>query len=807
MITTLFKRIALVFLLTASVTGLQARKVENLDFGWRFHAGDLPGAELPGFDDSHWAEVNVPHDFQISQPWVPPAAGERPDTRDAASNVKSRLSSRGFKEMGIGWYRKIIKPDMAWKGKRVLLDFEGIMLVGDVYLNGKRIGGTDYGYVGFEIDVTNLLKYGEANILAVKANTQRPENSRWYTGGGLFRDVRLVITDADYYFTRHPLYVTTPVVSASQADVRIQAEIACFLKEKQLNANLRLVDPLGKTVLDKKIYIPFNRGQKINEYLVDSLTLDNPKLWNCETPYLYTAQLKLLRPDGTVADSISTHFGIRSIEYSPQFGLKLNGEKVLLKGIANHHTLGALGAAAYPRAMEKRIKLLKDFGFNHVRTSHNPYSQSFLDLCDRYGILVVDELYDKWLTQFAGGRTEWVNLWQQDVPEFIKRDRNHPSVVMWSLGNELQTYWALPYADWGVTPYRLQRTLLRRYDATRPVTVAMHPRGRSLLTDSLPAPLAMITDIQSYNYRYMYFPGDSRRFPNMIFYQSEANTSNMGPNYYDMDLNKVVGLAYWGMIDYLGESNGWPAKGWTQGIFDISLRPKPIAYFLRSIFKPQEPVVHIAILEKADNTVWNDVKVGVSSMSENWNRKDGSRLSLWTYTNADEVELFVNGKSLGRRRNDRTDTRIRNRIKWDNIEYHPGNMEAVAYANGRIVARHRLETTGKAVKLLAIPDNEDWKADGMDLQHIRIEALDSKGRLVRTAHDKIHFSVEGDADIVAVDNGDLYSNELHVGNERSLSDGTALVILRARKKGGKVVLTATGGTLKKAVLRLNIHPQ
>ena len=558
--------------------------------------------------------------------------------------------------------------------------------------------------------------------------------------------------------------------------------------------------------MDKKLKIPFNRGQKVKEYLVDSLTLDNPELWSCETPCLYRAKLTLYHPDGSVADSVSTHFGVRSIEFSPQFGLKLNGKKVLLKGNANHHTLGALGAAAYPRAMEKRIKLLKDFGFNHIRTSHNPYSESFLELCDKYGILVVDELYDKWLTQFAGGRTEWVNLWQKDVPEFIKHDRNHPSVVMWSLGNELQTYWSLPYADWGVTPYRLQRTLLRRYDATRPVTVAMHPRGRNQLTDSLPAPLAMITDVQSYNYRYMYFPGDSRRFPHMMFYQSEANTSNMGPNYFDMDLKKVIGLAYWGMIDYLGESNGWPAKGWTQGIFDISLRPKPIAYFLRSIFKPQEPVVHIAILEKADNSVWNDVKVGVSTMSEHWNRKDGSRVSMWTYTNADEVEVFINGKSIGRKSNNRTDSKVRNRIKWDNVEYHPGYIEAVAYTNGKAVARHRIETTGEAVRLRAIPDKENWKADGTDLQHIRVEAVDSKGRLVQTAGNKIHFDLEGDADIVAVDNGNLYSDESFVGNERSLHNGTALVILRSRKKSGKVVLTASSEKLKKTMVRLDLHP-
>lgn len=785
----------------------RARKVENLNFGWRFSAGDISGAELPKTDDSRWQVINVPHDFQISQPWVAPAVSEKADLGDAASNVKSRLSARGFKEMGIGWYRKTLTPDASWKGKRVLLDFEGIMLVGDVYLNGERIGGTDYGYVGFEIDVTNRLKYGEPNVIAVKANTQQPDNSRWYTGGGLFRDVHLIVTDAELYFTRHPFYITTPFVSSDKASVRIQAEMTCLLKEKNLNVALQIADRQGRIVVDKTVTLPFRRNMQTREYLVDSLTLQYPELWSCDTPYLYTAKLALLRPDGSVADSVSTHFGVRSIEYSPQFGLKLNSQKVLLKGIANHHTLGALGAAAYPRAMEKRIQLLKEFGFNHVRTSHNPYSQSFLDLCDKYGILVVDELYDKWLTKFAGGRTEWVNLWQQDVPEFIKRDRNHPSVVMWSLGNELQTYWSLPYADWGITPYRLQRTLLRRYDATRPVTVAMHPRGRNMETDSLPAPLAMVTDIQSYNYRYMYFPGDSRRFPNMIFYQSEANTSNMGPNYFDMNLNRVVGLAYWGMIDYLGESNGWPAKGWTQGIFDISLRPKPIAYFLRSIFKPQEPLVHIAVFEKADDTVWNDVKVGTATMSDHWNRQAGSHLSLLTYTNADEVELLINGKSIGRKVNNRQDPKVRNRIRWDDVVYQPGYIEAVAYTNGKVAARHRIETTGEAVALRATSDNSKWKSDGEDLQHIRIEAVDKKGRLVQTAHGEVKFAVEGDADIVAVDNGDLYSNELHVGKERALHNGSALVILRSRKgAGGKVTLTATCEGLKRVVTQVRMYP-
>ncbi len=793
------KKLTLFLFLLAMHVGAwanESRIVESLNFGWQFHAGDIVDGESLSLDDSGWQTINVPHDFQIHQPWVAPSKDEKADNSDIGANVRSRLSSRAFKEMGIAWYRKTITPDASWKGKRIIIDFEGIMLVGDVYINGKYAGGTDYGYLGFEIDATKLLKFGEKNVIAVKANTMNPDNSRWYTGGGLFRDVNVIVTDAQQHFTRHPLYITTPLVGTDKSVVKIQAELGCYLRTNKLNINTTIIAQNGDTVYNKTKEIPFNRGQKVNEHKIDSITIEKPILWSCENPHLYKAVVTMYRPDGTIADQVSSNFGIRSIEYSPEFGFKLNGKKVIFKGIANHHTLGALGAAVYPRAIEKRIQLLKEFGFNHIRTSHNPYSKSFLDLCDKYGMLVVDELYDKWLTKFAGGRKEWVELWQHDVPEFIRQDRNHPSVVMWSLGNELQTYWALPYADWGVTPYRLQKQLLLRYDNTRPVTVAMHPRGRHQTTDSLPAPLVHETDIAAYNYRYMYFPGDSKRFPNMIFYQSEANTSNMGPNYYEMNLDKVVGLAYWGMIDYLGESHGWPAKGWAQGVFDISLEPKPMAYFLRSIFNENEPIVHIGIIDSDQNTIWNDVQVGVQRMSDHWNRIEGSKMSLYTYTNADEVELKINGKSIGTKKNDRKNPRVRNRIKWDNVNYQKGHIEAIARSNGRIVARHKIETVGDAVKLTATTDNPNWKADGMDLQHVRVVAVDKKGRRVQGANNLLKFTVEGPAEIVGVINGNITSDELTVGNTRSLFNGTATVILRSTKEAGKVVLTTTTDGLK-----------
>lgn len=777
-----------------------------LNCDWRFRLNAPSNSYLTDIDDSGWQIVSVPHDFQIHQEWVEPSPDERPDIDNPMANIKSRLSARAFKEMGTGWYRKEFTPSEEWKGKRVLLDFEGILLVGDVYLNGERIGGTDYGYLGFEVDVTDKLRYGQPNVIAVKADTGRPENSRWYTGAGLYRDVKFVVTDPQQYFVRHPFSITTPVVSPEKSSVVIDAEIADFVKNDSVRVGIEIMDPSGTSVYSSKNTIWRNRKQPVREIRLDSVTITGARLWDTENPNLYTMVATLYRPDGSVADKMEERFGIRKLEFSPEYGFKLNGKKVLLKGIANHHTLGALGAAAYPRAMEKRIQLLKDFGFNHIRTSHNPYSESLLDLCDEYGILVVDELYDKWTTQFAGGRNEWTDQWQKDVPEWVRRDRNHPSVVFWSLGNELQLIPDLPYNDWGVTPYKLQKQLLNRYDSTRPVTVAMHPRGRNEKTDSLPAPLVMETDIAAYNYRYMYFPGDSRRFPWMMFYQSEANTSNMGPNFFEMDLDKVLGLAYWGMIDYLGESNGWPAKGWTQGVFDISLEPKPNAYFLKSFFKPDEPLVRIGIIDDENSLIWNDVQVGTKKFSSHWNRKEGSKVSLYTFTNADEVELLVNGKSLGRRENNVGNPKERNRIFWKDVPYVKGSIEARAYRKGedRPLTVHKVETAGKAVRLAAETDNPDWKADGVDLQHIRINALDSKNRRDYGASSKVSFKVDGPAEIAGVINGDMTSGELTVGDSRSLYNGSCVVILRSTGEPGQVTLTASAGNgLKPVKVRMN----
>ena len=799
-----------ILLAMASVASGQPRTEELFNFDWRFHAGDVAGAEAVGFDDSSWRHVDLPHDFQIEQPWVTPSSDERPDASDPGANIRSRLSSRGFKEMGIGWYRKTFRADSAWQGRRVLIDFEGILYVGDAYLNGQLIGKTDYGYLGFEADVTKLLRWDGNNVLAVRADTRSPENSRWYTGAGLYRDVHVVTTAPDVYFTRHPLYITTNGADS----VFVQAEATCLARDiKLLRMRTRIRDQRGQVVYDETTENRFAANQRTREYQLKPICLPKAHLWSTDDPYLYTAEVAIVDEQGKELDVVSSRFGVRRVEFSPEYGMKVNGKKVLLKGIANHHTLGALGAAAYPRAIEKRLRLLKDFGFNHIRTSHNPYSESLLDMCDSLGILVVDELYDKWLTQYCGGRTPWTELWQHDLPEWVRRDRNHPSIVFWSLGNELQTYWNIPYGDWGVTPYRMMKPLLKRYDSTRPVTVAMHPRGRNQLTDSLPAPLVMETDIAAYNYRYMYFPGDSRRFPWMMFYQSEATTAAMGPNFYEMNLDKVIGLAYWGAIDYLGESQGWPAKGWAQGVFYIDLTTKPNAYLAKSIFS-DEPVVHLCFQEQSRNIEWNGVSQRIRQLTDHWTRTPGEDVNLTVYTNADEVELIVNGKSLGRKQNDRSNPKLRNQIRWDKLTYEPGYIEAVARTAGKVVARHREETAGEAVALRLRADlNNDtkgkasdnssfWRADGLDLNHVVVEAVDKRGRVVPTANVDVRFEVSGPASLAAVSSGNHYSDELTATDHRQLFLGRALAIVRSKTTAGEVTITAKADGLKAAKLKL-----
>lgn len=776
----------------------QPRVSQLFNFDWKFRAGDLKEAQLVTYDDDNWRVLDLPHDFQIEQTWDESAGG-----------------ARGFKAMGTGWYRKHFKANPAWKGKRILLDFEGIMLVGDVWVNGRKVGSTDYGYLGFETDITDLLKYDEDNVVAVWALTGKKDGSRWYTGGGLFRDVHLVIKNP-IAIARHGVFVSTPKITEQRAEVSVQVELEGIRnKSLDIEINARILAPDGKTVAGTRGKAPQKSKLQTVEVSLPIVTVDSPELWSCEAPNLYTAEVSLVQ-DGKVIDCVTETFGIRTLEFSPDFGFKLNGKKLFLKGISNHHDLGAVGVAAFDRAIERQFQLMKRFGYNHIRSSHNPYSESFLKLADKYGILVVDELIDKWSdNSYWGGRVPFTQLWYQMIPEWIKRDRNHPSVILWSLGNELQMREDLagfPTGDWGVTTYRIFDVLVKRYDKTRKTTVAMFPARAGAIgknepefnTKVYPPELATVTEVSSFNYRYLNYAQYLEKCPHMTVYQSEATTNELAAPFFGMDHDKMVGLAYWGAIEYWGESNGWPKKGWNFSFFNNCLEPYPQAYLIKSAFC-EEPLVHIGVMDNGKEAIeWNDIMVGSLSLASHWNWATGSMQNLYTYTNADEVELLVNGKSMGIRKNDRTDITRRNIIYWENIPYGKGgNIIAVARNNGKEVARHRLETTGKATALKMVVENpDDWKADGMDLQYVKVYAVDNKGRVVPDTKDEVTFKVSGAARLIAVDNGDHFTDELFTGNTKKLHKGFIMAILRSDRSGGEVVITASSKGLKDAVKKL-----
>lgn len=777
----------------------QVRINQLFNFGWKFKAGEISNAQNLTFDDSDWRKLDLPHDFQIEQPWD-----------------KSASRGRGFKAMGIGWYRKTFKADSSWIGKQILLDFEGMMLSGEVWVNGKKIGKTDYGYLGFESDIAGIIKYDAVNVVAVRTSTGENSNSRWYTGGGLFRDVHLVVKDT-ISIARHGIFITTPTISSQNAEVSVQVEVAGIKnKQYQLEIKATIFSPEGKQIAETKTWAPKKSNLAAVEVPLPRVNIANPQLWSCETPSLYSAEVVLIL-NGKLIDKLTKRFGIRTIEFSKEYGLKLNRKKVFLKGVANHHDLGAVGAAAHKTSIARMMDKLKAFGFNHIRTSHSPYSESFFDLADEKGILVVDELYDKWGSTVAwAGSAPWNDVWFNNVKEWIKRDRNHPSVIMWSFGNELQFQeerWGFATGDWGVTTYRIMDVVAKRYDPTRKTTVAMYPaRAGGIIKANpdfrikeniVPPELATVTEVTSFNYVWDDYQNYLKHAPNMIIYQSEAVTNELAAPYFGMDTDKMVGLAYWGAIEYWGESDGWPKKGWNYSFFNHAMEPFPQAWLTKSVFK-DEPLVHIGVVDnEGDSKMWNDVLVGQKVISSHWNRQEGKNYNLYTYTNAEEVELLVNGKSIGVQQNS-TDVKKRNTIYWKDIPFKAGKITAIARTGGKEVARHELETTGEAVGLKLETENTDWKADGMDLQYVKVYAVDSKGRKVPTATGELTFEVSGVARLIAVDNGNHVSDDLFGGDKKTLHNGFAMAILRSEQSAGTVKVKVSTAGFKQVEMSLSV---
>ena len=768
------------------------RQKTLFNFDWKFQLGNPEGAERADYDDSGWRRLDLPHDYQFEQPW-----DEKED------------KGRGFKRMCEGWYRKTFTLPEELKGRRIVLDFEGVMYVSDVFVNGKKVASNEYGYTGFEADITKAVRFDGENVVAVYSSTGPKNGSRWYTGGGIFRNVWLRASNPTR-IARHGLYVTT-----EGENVNVQVQVVGWQRH-DINICTRVKDVAGRVVAQAEKGMPDHTTQNNTEVQLPQMTVQNPQLWDLAQPNLYTVEA-LLVENGVVIDSVADQFGFRTIEYGPDFGFKLNGKKVFLTGIANHHDLGAVGVAAFPSAVERQLRQLKAFGYNAIRCSHNPYSEDFYRICDRVGLLVVDELIDKWSDKdYWGGRKPFMSIWPDLLTEMIKGHRNHPSVVLWSLGNELQTRsdWSgYQTNDWGITTYRIFDQLVKRYDKTRPTTVAMFPARAGAQRNTpdfktylVPPELSCVTEVASFNYQWDAYHGYYDHKPDLILFQSEAVTNQLQQPFYGMDQQRGVGLCWWGAIEYWGESNGWPKKGWNYAFFSHTLQPYPQAYLIKSCIQPQEPVVRIGVVDgKGESLEWNDIKVGQQKINQNWNQKEGSHPNVFTYTNADEVELIYNGRSLGTRQNDRSDLAKRNIILWSGIDYgQGGKLTAIARTGGKEVARNEIETSGKAVALKVVEEETaGWIADGMTLKYLNIYAVDAKGRVVPNATDEVTVSIDGAATFIALDNGDHYTSDLFYDvKTKKMQTGYMQCILRSMRKAGKMTLTVSSPTLKGAKLTL-----
>ena len=777
-------------MLTMAFVGILFSRINvNLDFDWRVAAGPRPeslcaraheNAEGNSWFSADWKSVDLPHDFQFEQPW------------DRRANAL-----RGYKACESAVYRKTFVADKAWEGQRVALDFGGILVMSEIYVNGRKVAENDFGYLGFELDVSKDLIYGATNSIAVKACAGPMIGSRWYTGAGLYRGVKLVVRNP-ISIARHGVKITTGEVSGKKANVDVTVElegVARSMVDRTIAAVL--FDPQGREVGSCKCAVPKDTRRKVAEIKLPSIEIKNPLLWDIDSPHLYTAKI-YVREGDKVLDILSYRFGIRTVEFGKEFGLRINGRKVFLKGISNHHDLGSLGAAAYPSEIRRRIKLLKEFGFNAVRCSHNPYSKEFYDLADEMGLLVVDELCDKW-TGLEPGRSVASNFFDLTT-EWVKRGRNHPSIILWSLGNELQhdeKFSGFQSNDEGVTTYKILSTVVDRWDGTRKKTVAMYPAreggytwrdGKKFFEDFTLPRLSLTTDIASFNYNYEHYEEFFRRYPNIILFQSEAAVRDLLRPYWDMDRNRTVGLSYWGAIEYWGESFGWPAKGWVNSFFAHDLHPYPTAYLLKTEFRKDVPQVRIAIHEGGEERVWNDVLVGNVKLTENWNRKAGDKVRVVVFTNGEKVELFLNGRSLGVRNNDSKESAKRNFLEWNGIAWEEGKLEAVSYVGGVESARHSIETVGEASSIRIEKERGEWVADGYDLAYFKIRFVDSKGREVPVNNTPVKVQVEGSAKLVALDEGDHRTDKLFNVNEKAPHDGRLLAIVRAGKTPGKVTI-------------------
>ncbi|MGI6232776.1 MAG: glycoside hydrolase family 2 protein [Prevotella sp.] len=765
----------------------QAREKISLNQDWLFLHKDTAGAEAPSFSEKGWARVNLPHDASIYGPFTKQNGGS---------------SRNGFRPLGQGWYRKHILFHKIWAGQRLILEFEGVYRKATVYVNGKACGEAhENGYIDFAYDITDKLHEGD-NVIAVHYDNTDRKSSRWYNGEGINRSVWLHVV-SPLHVDRYGTFVTTPSVTSAAARVQVETSVRNDSPDSVLcRLVTEIISPQGEVVASAKAAAPFAAGEVYR--FRQQLTVNHPQLWQVGHGVMYKVVSRL------DSDVYETPFGIRTIEMSPDSGLIVNGRRVYVNGVCLHTDLGPLGTASFDAAWNRRLSVLVDsLGCNGLRLSHNAYPKYVLDWCDRRGILVFDEFFDKWNGSYYGSDAKFGPHLFRDLKTQMRRDRNHPSVFIWSVGNETyeQIRWDWTQKD-GLAHLKAMVDTARWMDATRPVTVAQYPNRYYSKTKKNskdfysmpPHPFEFYSDVVSTNYLEKFWDKDHQLYPQLVFLESEMAVGELGYDFFNFDHSYPVGQFYWGGTDYIGESFGWPSKGWVRGLVDFTNELKPVGYSVRSFYTHQ-PSVKLVVIPNKDKTdlVWNDLKMTWNTMEQQWNYNPNQRLKVQVMSNCDETELILNGQSLGRKQLPSGNKAPE--LTWM-VSFEPGELKAVGYRNGKKVAEDVLFTAGKPVRLVATTDTRKLKADGEDLAYLHFQLEDANGHLVPNDDREIEFVVKGEGVNAGMANGNMLCNDPWQGNEHSTYHGKCQLIVRSTTKPGTVVVKAKVKGLKPVTLKL-----
>lgn len=763
----------LCYLVTAGVVGIFAqgenRLKDNFDFDWKFSLNDDRQYADPVYNDQSWEDIQLPHDWSIKLNFDHSISG-------SAAHLPG----------GIGWYRKAFIVPASYKNKSVSVLFDGIFHQSDVYINGKHLGFRPYGFCSIEYDLTPYLKYGEKNIISVRVDRSGKDNiSRWYTGSGIYRHAWLIVTNP-MHVINNGTYVTTPEIDAQRACVAVVTSLTNTSHQEETATLMQyILDKEGKVVAksdNRKVTVQ----PKDTVDVTQQLNLENPVLWSIDTPSMYTMKT-IVKIGRKTVDDYRTPFGVRTIEFTADRGFFLNGQQVKLKGLCLHQDAGALGTAVPDRSSERRLEILKEYGCNAIRCAHNQPSPEFLDMCDRMGFIVIDEAFDKWKSgYYAKYFDEW---WQKDMEDMLLRDRNHPSVVLWSIGNELQEAWES--SDEGVERAKMLQDFVHQKEPSRMAILSAQNNHQEKFSG--------VTDVIGYNYLEARMLSDHKKFPERRFmiteelpYYSgeEGNIRSYTPyNPWNIIAENefVAGGFIWSGVDYLGEAASRESHGWPNGLFDICMFEKPRAAYHRAMWN-NKPLVSIAFLDPSldidhGRDLWQWPK-----MASHWNLPRtyfGQVIQVCTITNCEEVEMFMNGKSMGKQK---TADFTNNTIIW-NIPYRPGTLEAKGYNDGKEVAAYQLATSKDTDSLTLTPDRTMIKADGQDLSHIAIQLYDEDGKPVQTDDKELTVTVEGDGRFLGIDNGDLRRKNSFSGNRLKTYFGKALVVVQSLRKAGTMTVS------------------